>query len=269
MQRADQAMEERALRQLIGTGFLTPTVLEFNRWVLRSLPEESILITNGDWDTYPALALQVVDGLRRDVAIVNRSLLNLSWYAGLIAERQRVDLPMTSTEMELFRPFREADGDMVTVSDATIRGWMESGDVSGRPLVFAATVEMSAFQDFAQLLFTGPHWRMSQDADMPDIDLELVRLAMEDASGSDFSSPEVSPQDRSAIRKQAASNRGLARVVLHAGYRFFEAMIESGDVEAAWKAVEWAEQFASDAGLEGDHRQIVERMKQAVEDAAR
>jgi tetratricopeptide (TPR) repeat protein len=270
MNRGDRAMEERALRQLVETDFLTPSVLAFNRWVLRSLPEDAILITNGDWDTFPALALQVVEGIRGDVGIINRSLLNLSWYAGLMSERHSIDLPMSTAEMRSFQSFRETDGTVVTVADATIRGWMDSGDIlSGRPLAFAATVDMSAFHESARIQFAGAHWRLPQDADMRDVDVESVRRAMDSATGSDFSAPEVSWQDRSAIRRLAARNRGLARITLHAGYRYFEAVIESGDAEAAAEAATWAANFASDAGLEGNHREVVERMREVVEAAAR
>jgi tetratricopeptide (TPR) repeat protein len=270
MNRGDHAMEERALRQLVETDFLTSSVLEFNRWVLRSLPRDAILITNGDWDTFPALALQVVEDMRSDVALVNRSLLNLPWYAELMSERHGMGLPMSSTEMRSFQPFREADGTVVAVADATIRGWMDSGDIlSGRPLVFAATVDMSAFHKPARIQFAGAHWRLAAEADTRDVDAASVRIAMEAVSGADFSTPEVSQQDRSAIRRLAALNRGLARTVLYMGYRCAEALSQSGDVAAAAEAAEWAERFANDAGLEGDQRGVVERIKEMVQGAAR
>ena len=269
MNRGDRTMEERALRQLVETDFLTPSVLAFNRWVLRSLPEDAILITNGDWDTFPALALQFVEATRGDVGIINRSLLNLPWYAELMSERHGVDLQMGVAERESFRPHSEADGTVVTLSDAMIYGWIESGDVSGRPLVFSATVYMKGFQKSARIQFAGAHWRLSPEADTRDVDAVSVRIAMEAVSGDDFSTPEVSQQDRSAIRRLAARNRGLARAVLHTGYRYAEALSQSGNVAAAAEAAEWAERFANDAGLEGDHRGVVERIKEMVQGAAR
>ncbi|UCG87021.1 MAG: hypothetical protein JSW71_00285 [Gemmatimonadota bacterium] len=264
MHRGDHAMEERALRQLVMTGFLTPTVLAFNRWVLHSLPERSILITNGDWDTFPALALQVVEGMRGDVGIVNRSLLNLAWYADLMSQRYGVTLPLTVTAMESYGPVRDDDGMMVTLSDVTIRGWMESSNVSGRPLVFAPTVDLRSFEKVAHLQFAGAHWRLPPEGDRSEVDAESVRIAMAAASGSDFSTPEVSQQDRSAIRRLAARNRSLAKVVLYTGYRYAEAMLRAGDTGRATEALAWAERFADDARLEGEHREIVERLRAVV-----
>lgn len=261
LNRGDRVAEDRALHELVETDFLTPSVLAFNRWILSSVPADAILITNGDWDTFPALSLQVVEGIRDDVGIVNRSLFNLPWYAELIAERYGVALPMSVAKMETYRPFRDADGSMVSLSDALIRGWMESGNASGRPLIFATTTDVQAFDSAASLQYAGAYWRLSAETVAPRMDVESVRLAIDALSGDDFSTPEVSPQDRSAIRRLAARNRGLTRVAMYTGIRYAQAMLEDGEREQAEEAVQWAEQFANAAGLSGEHRAVIERLK--------
>jgi hypothetical protein len=112
--------------------------------MINFLEKDAIIITNGDNDTFPLWYLQQVEGIRRDVDIVNLSLIQINWYISQLKDR---DVPMSFTHDEIDRmtPYWTRDPDtgelkLITLKDITIHDIIRENNWE-RPIYFAVTVD--------------------------------------------------------------------------------------------------------------------------------
>lgn len=65
-------------------------ILAFNRKVLQACNPNTILASLGDNSSFPLWYLQVMEGLRKDITVVDVSLLNTTWYPKYLSEKKMV-----------------------------------------------------------------------------------------------------------------------------------------------------------------------------------
>ena len=240
----------KALRRLVESGFLTKAALAYGRWMLRGLPKDAILLTNGDMDTYPPSAVQEVEGFRRDVTVVNRGTLNEPWYARFIRDQAKVPLPFDNTGLDRLQAFRDSSGNLIKPSDQIFRWWLEqkSKGTFKRPLAVAITVEESYFSMAREnMRYAGAFllWTPGTGESTPDV--AAIQAGLEGVKPEDFSGPWVSEQDRSPIRRLFTKNivENVTRSAIVCG----EKLLEVGRVADAKRWVDWAEQLDKTAEL--------------------
>lgn len=231
MRRGDTSMEVTAVRRMVETDFLAPSVLAYGRWLLRGLPENAVLLTAGDVDTWGVLAVQTVRRFRTDVAIVNTSLLNLDWYARLMSDRHR--LPLAG-------PAYAAGG----VSDTIISLLRAArlGGVLARPL--AATLPQPSGP--GQFAFAGSYWLLTDHDSVADT--TIIRGAFDGVRGAEFALPVVSPKDRSPVRRKS----WVPETVVVAAFRYADILRGLGRNAEATRTERWARAFGREAALSSD-----------------
>ncbi len=109
--------------------------------MLTPLEKGAVVFTNGDNDTFPLWYIQEVEHVRRDVRVVNLSLLNTAWYIRQLRDQEpRVPFSYNDAQLNALEPYYdEKDQKVVWVKDQASANIIATNRWN-KPIYLAVTV---------------------------------------------------------------------------------------------------------------------------------
>ena len=203
-------------------------LLEYNKNMLASTPQNAVLVTNGDYDTYPAWYLQE-NGVRSDVLIVNRSLFNLKDYARFL---MRLGLPLDISEEELDQiKHKKTDDGFLTISDQLMQMLLKQ---TSRPVAISTTVYEPRKYGYP-LKLSGLVYELGES----DIDVERTKQLLYEI----FEYESLSSRPISSFN---VNIQNVAKNYAATAFSLSSALDKPGEYEEAIRAIEFAKRFAEE-----------------------
>ena len=111
--------------------------------MLQFLEPNAFVFTNGDNDTFPLWYLQEVEGIRKDVRVINLSLLNTDWYIRQLRDEEpRIPMSISDEQLDIVREygyFLDQQGRLVLVNAWMVQNIM-AANRGQKPAYLAVTV---------------------------------------------------------------------------------------------------------------------------------
>lgn len=134
-------------------GGFTPQYLELGKNMLNSCPPNAVLFTWGDNDSYPLWYLQQIEHFRKDVAVLNLSLMQTAWFVKFAQKEWKVPFGMTDAQIdklpEYFYPYETEQRRVALPKQADFRWKLEASGYNyllRSDYMIAALVQANAFR---------------------------------------------------------------------------------------------------------------------------
>jgi hypothetical protein len=104
-------------------GGFTEQCVEFGKNMLKNCPQNAVLFTWGDGDSYPLWYAQHVEKYRTDVAVLNLSLMQVNWFIKLAKNEWQVPFGKTNADIDMLPEYYlDYKGKEIVVEVSPING---------------------------------------------------------------------------------------------------------------------------------------------------
>lgn len=242
------------LRAMVRKQGFPAVLLDYGHNLLVNAAPNAILITNGDNDTFAALAVQALHGIREDVSVVNASLLNMAPYVRTVFA---AGAPFTSAELAAFESKApQTKQPLVHQVIAALGAKVRTGQCA-RPVYFATTVPREAFEGRlgTGIELTALLWHVVPAAPASGGDPLFDAAATESLLTREFRLDSALDLARvaSPVSSSGTMLQGLIRNYFGAWYRVAEYRAKEGDLPGVRRALRGALQVLRyNPGLQTD-----------------
>jgi tetratricopeptide (TPR) repeat protein len=266
LMRQDSAAQALAQRRIGELRFVPGPVMEMGRWILRSAPPNAVLFTHGDWDFFPIMVAQSQEGLRPDVTVAMRSMLEVPWYVRWLAARTGWLVP---AELSLeggddWSPPEEFAGELGNIAGVL---WAQGTLDGARPLTIPVTATPDFVGDVAWIRWDGPvyslvPWDQAPQDSVATINMDAFPATMRNVDITRLNGAVVHPTDRSPIRR--TSTHPASTILLAVAY-YGRQSLEAGRMDQARQALQWAAALIATGALTDEDAAHVAEFRAVVE----
>lgn len=214
MKQNDPALHDSAIHMMRATGFFTPPALAWGRAELRTLPRHAVLITSGDMDTYPALAVQITEGFRTDVTVLEREHAGIEWTRRFYSEHDHLRLPLIEEASGGWHDTVSSRSAPASTDEQVLHALLEAhtrGKFS-RPIALALTVDPAYLaSDRKEFRLSGTYALHVPGMHDAPPDTAALRACLDGIVAEEFRGSWTSTRDRSPVRRFYTD--GLAEII--------------------------------------------------------